>query len=282
MDESMKETAAVAEEGAFDEGWGDAPAEEDEDFDLSDGNEAPEAEEPAEQEEAEGAEDAGSEGAEPGAEQPAAENQRSWKLKHNGEEVEADEARMVELAQKGLDYDRVRGERDSFKTEHPKYADYEKFLGEMAESAGTDVPGLRENVRASLLMKKAKAEGRTLSEAAAIRQVREAAKSVPETPAQTEADRRRETIRAFAVSHPNVKGDQIPVEVLKEGIETGDLSGAYDRWENGQLRKALEESRKELETMKQNQKNKERSTGSRRSAGASTPKDDFDEGWDSL
>lgn len=282
MDESMKETAVVAEEGAFDEGWGDAPAEEEDDFDLSDGNEAPEAEEPAEQEEAEGAEDAGSEGAEPGAEQPAAENQRSWKLKHNGEEVEADEARMVELAQKGLDYDRVRGERDSFKTEHPKYADYEKFLGEMAESAGTDVPGLMENVRASLLMKKAKAEGRTLSEAAAIRQVREAAKSVPETPAQTEADRRRETIRAFAVSHPNVKGDQIPVEVLKEGIEKGDLSGAYDRWENGQLRKALEESRKELETMKQNQKNKERSTGSRRSAGASAPKDDFDEGWDSL
>lgn len=296
MDENTREAAATAEEeNAFDDGWGDAPAEEDDGFDLSDGEEAaPEAEEPAEQAEAEGAENAEPDSTEPEAEQPEAEHQRSWKLKHNGAEVDADEAKMVELAQKGLDYDRVRGERDSFKNEHPKYADYEKFLQEMAEEAGTDVPGLMENVRASLLVKKAHAEGKTLSEAAAIQQVRREATArattekaeqpsgQQKTPEQSEDARRRETIRVFCASHPTVKAEDIPLDVLQEGMTSGDLSGAYDRWEIRQLKDQLGKTRRELETVKQNQMNKERSTGSRKSAGAATPKDDFDEGWDSL
>lgn len=294
MDENRMETAeAVVDESAFDEGWGDAPAESDDDFDIG-GDEATETETPAEQGEAEGAENAGTENTEPEAEQPAAEHQRGWKLKHNGEEIDADEAKMVELAQKGLDYDRVRGERDSFKSEHPRYADYEKFLGEMAESAGTDVPGLMESVRASLLVKKAQAEGRTMSEAAAIQQVRReaAARMNPDradkpaeqqtTPEQNEEDRRRETIRAFVATHPTVKADDIPREVLQEGIASGDLAGTYDRWEIKQLKEKLTNTQKELETVKQNQTNKERSTGSRKSAGAATPKDDFDEAWDSF
>lgn len=293
MDENIMEAAeTVDESSAFDDGWGDAPAEDD-GMDLTDGEEAPEAEEPAEQAEAEGTENAATE-PEPEAEQPAAEHQRSWKLKHNGEEVDADEARMVELAQKGLDYDRIRGERDSYKTEHPKYADYEKFLQEMAESAGTDVPGLMENVRVSLLIKKAQAEGKTLSEAAAIQQVRREATArantvqaeqpaeQQKTPEQNEETRRRENIRVFCENHPGVKAEDIPQDVLQEGIASGDLSGTYDRWEIKQLKEQLGNARKELETEKQNKMNKERSTGSRKSAGATTPKDDFDDAWDSF
>lgn len=275
MDENM---TPEVEESIFDEEWGDAPVD-DEDFDLGADEESGE-EEPVENEEteAEGTENAETE-SEP--EPEPAENQRSWKLKHNGEEVDADEAKMVELAQKGLDYDRVRGERDTFKNEHPKYADYEKFLGEMAESAGTDVPGLIESVRASLLVKKAEAEGKTMSEAAAIQQVRKA-KAEEKTPEQAEAEKRQDTIRRFVSSHPEVKAEDIPQDVLVQGMQTGDLAGAYDRWEIKQLKGKLGETQKELETIKQNQKNKERSTGSRRSVGAPTQKDDFDDAWDSF
>jgi hypothetical protein len=279
MDENIIE--AVEEDDfdqdAFDAAWEDAPDEES--ADSEDTTEA----EPAEQEEAEGAEDTA---AEPEAEQPEAEHQRSWKLKHNGEEVDADEARMVELAQKGLDYDRVRGERDTFKNEHPKYADYEKFLSEMAESAGTDVPGLMENVRVSLLVKKAQAEGKTLSEAAAIQQVRREAlarttrdEKPAEQPEQAEEAKRRETIRAFVSSHPTVKAEDIPQDVLQAGIASGDLAGAYDRWEIKQLKAQLGNVQKELETAKLNQKNKERSTGSRKSAGSASKDQAFDALW---
>lgn len=218
--------------------------------------------------------------------EPAKAEVKNWKLKHNGEEVDADEAKMVELAQKGLDYDRVRSERDTFKNEHPKYADYEKFLEEMAESAGTDVPGLMENVRVSLMVKKAKAEGKTLSEAAAIQQVRREAlsRNTPdkvEEPAKqenSEETRRRETIRAFCQTHPTVKAEDIPLAVLQEGVSSGDLSGAYDRWEIKQLKEKLDSVQKELETTKQNQKNKERSTGSKRNS-SSVSSDPWFEGW---
>jgi hypothetical protein len=296
MDENIMEAAETEsvefDEAAFDAAWEDAPDEASADGENTDGEEAPEAE-PAEQAEAEGVEDTATE-TEPEAEQPAAEHQRSWKLKHNGEEVDADEARMVELAQKGLDYDRVREDRDKFKTEYPKYADYEKFLQEMAESAGTDVPGLMENVRVGLLVKKAQAEGKTLSEAAAIQQVRREATArantaqaeqpteQQNTPEQNEETRRRENIRVFCENHPGVKAEDIPQDVLQEGIASGDLSGTYDRWEIKQLKEQLGTARKELETEKQNKMNKERSTGSRKSAGATTPKDDFDDAWDSF
>lgn len=273
MDENKMETAAAAEEfsedSAFDAGWGDAPAEDD-GFDLGE-NEAT-AEEKAEEQ---GAEDAETKETEPEGKAEAAENQRSWKLKHNGEEVDADEAKMVELAQKGLDYDRVRGERDSFKNEHPKYAEYETFLNELAKNAGTDVPGLMENVRASMLMQKAEAEGKPISQEAAVQQLRQQEQAAKAESEAADAAKKQANLKAFMEAYPGVKAEDVPLKVLQEGFERGDLAGAYARWENRQLKD-------ELETLKQNQKNKERSTGSRRSAGAATPKDDFDEAWDSF
>lgn len=293
MDENIMEAAETEsvdfDEAAFDAAWEDAPDEEGAEREETGREEAPEAE-PAEQAETEGAENTATE-PEPEAEQPAAEHQRSWKLKHNGEEVDADEARMVELAQKGLDYDRVREDRDKFKNEYPKYADYEKFLQEMAEGAGTDVPGLMENVRVGLLVKKAQAEGKTLSEAAAIQQVRREATArantaqaeqpaeQQSTPEQNAEAQKRENVRVFCEKHPGVKAEDIPLEVLQEGLASGDLSGTYDRWEIKQLKEQLGNARKELETEKQNKMNKERSTGSRKSAGSASKDQSFDALW---
>lgn len=280
MDENEK---VETEDIDYFEGWDDDLDTEEAGTETTEPNE--EATEEVQDQPAEGAEDEEAEKSEP-VDQPKVEEPKSWKLKHNGEEVDADEAKMVELAQKGLDYDRVRGERDTFKSEHPKYADYEKFLQEMAESAGTDVPGLMESVRVSLLVKKAQAEGKTLSEAAAIQQVRREAlaKTTPkaEEPVQqktpSEEDKRRETIKAFVNSHPTVKADDIPRDVLQEGLASGDLSGAYDRWEIKQLKEKLGNFQKELETAKQNQKNKERSTGSKRTS-SSVAADPWFDGW---
>ena len=197
---------------------------------------------------------------------------KSWKLKHNGEEIDADEEKMVELAQKGLDYDRVRGERDTFKNEHPKYAEYEKFLNELAQSAGTDVAGLMENVRASMLMQKAEKEGKELTQEAAVNQLRaEAAAAKAAEAQQAEAAKKQANLRAFMMAYPNVRAEDVPLKVLQEGFNSGDLVGAYARYENQKLKT-------ELNTIKQNQKNKERSTGSKKSAGKKAVDKWFD-GW---
>ena len=278
MDEnnSAVETEVI-DDTVFDEGWGDAPAG-DKDMDLSEPEESaePEDQRPAEDAEAQEQPEAVEEQTE---EKPAEERKaegRSWKLKHNGEDVDADEAKMIELAQKGLDYDRVREDRDRFKDEHPKYAEYEKFLNELAQSAGTDVAALMENVRASMLMQKAEKDGKPITQEAAVSQLRaEAAAAKAAEAQQAEAARKQANLRSFMAAYPNVKAEDVPLKVLQEGFESGDLAGAYARYENKQLKE-------ELETLKQNKKNTERSAGSRRSSGNKTPKDDFDDAWDSF
>ena len=84
---------------------------------------------------------------------------------------------------------------------------------------------------------------------------------------------RQANIRAFLAAYPGVRAEEVPIEVLREGIESGDLAAAYARHENKRLRE-------ELETLRQSLKNKERSTGSRSAAGEATPKDAFDEVWE--
>ena len=80
---------------------------------------------------------------------------------------------------------------------------------------------------------------------------------------------------SFLQAYPDVKADEIPKEVWEDAGRTFDLTGAYQRHELRQLRA-------ENEKLRQNEKNKGRSTGPRKTAGATTPKDPFDEAWDSV
>lgn len=287
-DESTEDTELDA---AFDEEWGDASADDD-DFDLTDdggaeegGSQPEEADEPEE----EAAETAG-ETAKQQEETDAAEQSETepevetFTLKFLGEEKSVSRDEVIELAEKGSNYDHVKEERDSLRKDKSKLEGYESFLKELADASGTDIAGLIESTRATLMVQKAKAEGKELSEAAAIEQIRresreaaeKQAEQKPEEPAKPDAEEaaRRENFRKFMAAYPNVKAADIPQEVWNDSFKTGDLAGAYARWENKQLKA-------ENEKLKQNQKNKERSTGSRRTAGATTPKDDFDEAWDS-
>lgn len=286
--ENMNPTEAteeVIDDSVFDTEWGESPVEDD-DMDLSDDGEATE-EEAAEPEAEEGepaeaeaeAEPASDEEPKPEEPKPETENQR-FKLKYNGEESEVDREKVIELAQKGMDYDRVKGERDKFKADEPtmqRYKEQDSFLKELAESAGVTVEQLMEQTKARVLMSK----DDKLTEEEALKQVREAAKKATEKKETEKAaepspeERRQAMFAKFMNAYPDVKADDIPKEVWEDAGRTFDLTGAYQRWENRKLRK-------EVELLRQNNKNKERSTGSRKSVGSAKPKDDFDDAWDSF
>ena len=277
------------EEAAFDAEFDDTPTDAD-DFDLTDGEEeaagaeeepAGEAEPEAEPEQNAGETPEETEEAQP-EQQEEAENQR-FVLRVNGQDSEVDREKVIELAQKGMDYDRIKAERDSFKAEAPtlqRYKDQEAFLKEMAENAKCSVEELMENTRIRVLMSKDK----DLTEEAARQKVREdaAAKQAPAEKKEEEKahepspeERRQAMFANFLQSYPDVKADSIPKEVWDDAGRTFDLTGAYQRYEIRQLRE-------ENKTLRQNKKNEERSTGSRKSVGNTTPKDPFDEAWDSL
>ena len=261
---------------------------------FGDGTEAAAAEEPEEEPE-EAAEEIPeeepedqtdqSEEAEPAeeevGEEPAAEEQPSdqtFTLKHLGETKDYSRDETITLAQKGLDYDRIRTERDALKAEKASLQDHEDFLKELAELAGTSIEDLMLDTKARLVVADEKKKGNDISFEQARYRVQTEAKAKP-APA---ISKREESFQWFVRNFPGV--EDIPPEVWAEfgdGSQV-DLSVAYQKHiDNAELRKTQEQLRElqeKFKTLEQNEKNKKRSTGSRRSNGSPPIDHDLD-GW---
>lgn len=281
--EMTEEVISDTELSAFDANWDDIATDEG-DFDLTDGTEA-------DTEEAEAESEAGDpdEGAEPQPEtevtedaedtadtgeagEKGAEGHQLYTLKSPAGERQCSLDEVLSLANKGLDYDGVRQDRDHMR----------EFLKELAEPSGFTIEELIDTTRARMLMSRRKAEGVEMSEMEALTAVqRNRAAAITEGQHKEEA-RKQEMINTFLAEFPDVKAADIPQEVWQQSRETGDLAGAYRKYANSQKDNEIAQLKQELETLKLNQKNKDRSTGSRKSVGATTPKDPFDEGWDSV
>lgn len=186
---------------------------------------------------------------------------------------------VLRLATKGLDYDGVRQDRDRIRT-------YEAFLKELAEPMKLSVDELIDNTRARMLIQQKKQAGEELSEIDAmnivLRNKAKAAEVAAEKPAQDAEAAKNQMIQQFVREFPDVKADAIPAEVWAECNRTGDLAGAYRKYADGQKDKEIARLNKELKSLKQSQKNRDRSIGSLKSSGAPVAKDPFDEGWDSV
>jgi hypothetical protein len=300
--ENLFESVLTEEETqAFDGEFDDGVTAADEDFDLSDDQEKeddqkegetdaeaesetePEPEKAGEDDtEDEPREETGEQKEKEPEPQKGAEDQR-FTLKVNGAESEVSREEVIALAQKGMDYDRIKAERDSFKADAPtmqRYKEQETFLKDLADKSGITVDALMENVRVRMAMDQDKnltedqARAKVKADAAARQQPAE--EKVEEKAKEPSPEERRQAMFAsFVRAYPDVKADSIPKEVWETAGRTFDLVGAYRDHEIRTLRK-------EVETLRQNNKNKERSTGSRKSVGATTPKDPFDEAWDSV
>lgn len=270
----MDEGTFEMEESEFDAIWSeeDEPGDAGESAEPEEANEKPEAEE-TETPEAE----------KPAPEEPKqeAEDQR-FTLKVNGQDSEVDRAKVIELAQKGMDYDRVKEELGRIKADSGtmnRYREQEAFLKELAKDANISVEELMETTRMRVLMGK----DESLTEEAARQKVREnlaanrlqasAEKKEEAKAAEPSPEERRQKMFAdFLAAYPDVKAEDIPKEVWDRAGQTYDLTGAYRDHEIRQLRA-------EIQTLRQNDKNKERSTGSRRTAGNASADKAFDDLW---
>lgn len=291
-------TVTTEELDAFDDDWDDTPSDyteaeaaddeeadtpEDEGDTQPDGEEAPE----------EDGNDSGDEPAEPETEpepEPEAEEEKptptpqTFRLKHLREEKEYSLEDTLAFAQKGLDYDGIRSERDTLRAANK---DYEDFLTELARRTGSsDIEEHMVRTRAMWLKADEAEKGNKLSDTDALLKVQKAAKEAADQVAAAKAEEKQPEVEEqpkdntkmfldFVKEFPDVKPEEIPQEVWDDFSKNGDLINAYRKYENAKLRN-------EMKILKQNQKNRGRSTGPRKSAGAATPKDDFDDAWDSF
>ena len=200
-------------------------------------------------------------GADKGADAP----EEKFSLRYLGETRELGRDETVRLAQKGMDYDRIRRERDMMK---PRLRELEGLLGSVAERSGMEPEELLRQNRAELLMAEAEKQGRELT-------YEEALSLCPEgsggDPAGAEAQRRRESILDFARAYPELGAEDIPQSVWEDFRNGGELRGLYAMDENRRLRRSVQE-------LEQRERNHFRSTGSRRSAGGGRS-EGFEELW---
>lgn len=297
---SVQEEQSADQQDAFLDGWGDEQTAQD----------APETSETAEGEdtteevtetasEAEGAQSAPDGGAaetaaEAGAEaqtetteQKADAPEKTWTLRHMDETKNVGEAEMVTLAQKGMDYDRIRAKYDESK---PAMEILSIFAKQKGVSVADYVSFLRTEAK--------KADG--LSEAEARRSIeledREAAVTAREAEQEAErqaaeqanaaanaaAQRRKADIDEFAREYPDVarNPDAIPKEVWDAVAAGSSLTVAYAKYTAKQAREEAERTRSAAQAAQQNIKNAARSTGSMQSAGQNAGgRDPFLEGW---
>lgn len=206
----------------------------------------------------------------------------SFKLKYMGEEKEVSREEAVALAQKGMDYDRIKGKLDEANQLAKSNAEMAEFVKTLASEMGLEPMAFMLEVQAGNIAKK---ENISLDEAKRKLELdrRERAIAAKEQEAQSKNEAadaenaKREKIRAelaeFAKAFPEVKADSIPAEVFQMAAKQGvGLTAAYAMHE-AKVAKAA------LEAEKQNEKNRVRAVGSASTSGKRRQVDEFDALW---
>lgn len=297
---SVQEEQTADQQDAFLDGWGDEQTAQDapETSETAEGEDTAEEEtEPASETEgaqsapdggaAETAAEAGAEAQTETTEQKADAPEKTWTLRHMDETKNVGEAEMVTLAQKGMDYDRIRAKYDESKPameilsifakqKGVSVADYVSFLRTEAKKAD----GLSEaEARRSIELEDREAAVTAReAEQAAERQAAEQANAA----ANAAAQRRKADIDEFAREYPDVarNPDAIPKEVWDAVAAGSSLTVAYAKYTAKQAREEAERTRSAAQAAQQNIKNAARSTGSMQSAGQNAGgRDPFLEGW---
>lgn len=211
-------------------------------------------------------------------------------LKHLDETRQVGRDEVVALAQKGMDYDRIRQDRDTARAEAARLSEMEEFLKELAAPGNMTVEELMDITRANIL-----AERDGIDQSIALQRVKlerdrkalDAQKQSMErqnqADAQQAAEQRRiqDSMARFVQEHPGLDAKEIPSEVWEAVAAGKDMSDAYAIHEAKLLRETLAERDREIETLRQNKNNQARSTGSQTTAGSrkSSEDDEFDRLW---
>lgn len=266
---------------------------------TDDGDSAPETEETSEetadqpetesQPEEKGEEEAETDeaGEEKAKEQPS---DQTFELKHLDETKTVNREEVIALAQKGLDYDRIRGKLKELRGVEAQAGEnelYAQFVKELADGAGISIEELIDGTRARVLTDRANMEGRSLSREDALKQAKQSREAFAQSTrqgkevreARLKQEKFREEAGRFREFFPDVKAEDIPYEVWQNYERSGNLVESWVMSENQRLKNELEGLRREYEDFKQDTKNELRSTGSRKSAGASQ-KTAVDAAWE--
>jgi len=227
--------------------------------------------------------DDGADTDQPDAEEPSDnQNQQpadgeTFTIKVNKEERTCTREEVISLAQKGADYDRIKGRLSEQQATMDLLADF-------AKESGTDIPGLLDNLRLNLLKKQGLSEDVAKERLAREKLEREnaalKASATPEATAEeTPKEKAQREIADFQKAFPDVPLTDQLYEKLKSDIVNGGFSmtDAYRRMKDREQADRIKELEAQLAAEKQNNANRAASPGSQKDSGGRRKKDDFDD-----
>ena len=221
------------------------------------------------------------------------EDTQLFKVKHLGQEIELTMEQMIENAQKGLDYDRIRQDRDTLKSSRKM-----QLLEDLARDSGYDdvdafVENFYENLEESRVIDRAEEiaakrgiDFETAAELAKAERENEKLKQKMQEAEKVKAksaDQQKQAVNDFNAlfaKFPEIKEQYTSFDKLPESFRQKVAQGEQPllAWNNYLLElkdMELKQKEKELEIVKNNQKNKKRSVGSAKGAGQAKETDDF-------
>ena len=222
-------------------------------------------------------------------EEPVQQTPRVWNLRYMDDVRQVGESDMVALAQKGLDYDRIRTRYDESKP-------VMELFGSFAQQAGMTIPEYAAHIRTQAKQAQGLSEPEARREVAledreavvaaaeAQRQALASAQQSEAAARQREDARRMADIQRFQEKFPDAARDpkSIPQEVWEKVRGGVSLAESYQDYLLAQAETARAEAEQRAAASAQNQTNAVRTTGSMRSAGENLPsRDPFLEGWNS-
>ena len=220
-------------------------------------------------------------------------SEQTFTIKVNKEARTLSLAEMTEYAQKGADYDRVKGQlEESRKSEQEarkqlgEQQEYIDVLNLISEQTKTPVEKLIERLHVETLKGQGMTEKEALAEiraAKAEKQVKAMTEQPPKTTHTEEkestAERAQMELSEFRKAFPDVNLTKELVDKLMPDVQAGmSLLNAYLKMENARLAADLAEQQRKEAAEAQNRKNRAKAPGSQKDSGAQghkTAEDDF-------
>ena len=210
-----------------------------------------------------------------GEDAPAAEE--TFTLKINKEERTCTREEVISLAQKGADYDRIKGKL----AEQQGTVD---LLAEFAKESNTDIPSLLDSMWLNLWKKqglsddaaKERLERRKLEREIASMKAAKVSEPAHQETAKEKAQRE---LADFQKAFPEVAVTDELYGKLKQDIIQGGFSmtDAYRRMKDREQGARIKELEAQLAAKKQNSSNRAGSPGSQKDSGGRRTKSDFDD-----
>lgn len=230
-------------------------------------------------------------GSDPSGTEPGDTKNDSFVLRVNKEERTVNREEVISLAQKGADYDRVKGQLAESRTANQelqskldKYQNAMDVLEMISADTKQSVEQLVEQLHVNMLMKGGKSEAEARAEIRAIKaenalNAAKARETTQKAPTEDGTARAEREVAEFHKRFPGVELTEELCKELTEDVRGGmSISDAYQKREDSRKDAEIAELKRQLEAEKQNKKNRSTSPGSQNDSGgrrSRTAEDDF-------